>query len=95
MQSLLVQLHLGSQDERLAIRIFFDGCMDDVVLTAGGRFLQPLDMEYCPIIGVLVQVIIQFSGVFPTNAKITLRRKYSKRTFPFPWSFFTQARPIT
>ena len=58
MQSLLVQLHLGSQDERLVIRIFFDGCMDDVVLTAGGRFLQPLDMEYCPIIGVLVQVII-------------------------------------
>ena len=37
----------------------------------------------------------QFSGVFPTNVKITLRRKYSKLTFPFPWSFFTQARPIT
>ena len=37
----------------------------------------------------------QFRGVFPTNVKITLRRKYSKRTFPFPWSFFTQARPIT
>ena len=63
MQSLLVQLHLGSQDERLAIRIFFDGCMDDVVLTAGGRFLQPLDMEYCPIIGVLVQVIILMTSL--------------------------------
>ena len=58
MQSLLVQIHLGSRDERLAIRIFFDACMDNVVMTEGGRFLQPPDLEYCPIIGVLVQVSI-------------------------------------
>ena len=58
MQSLLVQIHLGYRDERLAIRIFFDACMDNVVMTEGGRFLQPLDLEYCPITGVLVQVSI-------------------------------------
>ena len=31
---------------------------DNVVMTAEGRFLQPLDLEYCPITGVLVQVSI-------------------------------------
>ena len=79
MQSLVVQLHLSSQDERLAMRIFFDACMDDVLMTAGGRFLRPLDLEYCPIIGVLVQMSILMTSfvasVFPTNVKITLTSK--------------------
>ena len=45
----------------------FRCCKDDVVLTAGGRFLQPLDMEYCPIIGVLVQVIILMTSLVASS----------------------------
>ena len=91
MQSLLVQLHLGSQDERLAIRFFFRClhvlcCYDCRVSFFAALGLGVLSDYWSPCSDEYPDD--QFCGVrLPNQCQNhfnlkTLRRNFSKLTFP-------------